>query len=110
MATAAVLEAGGAIWRRGEPLATRATAGNGGSHTPSPKGEAGVPVGAGGWPRRAVYCGWRVAKVADGHCGGALFIAAGAWRRWPMATAALLEAGGRDLDSWGAAGRAGGGG
>eukprot|EP00962_Isochrysis_galbana_P032312 scaffold10592_cov85-Isochrysis_galbana.AAC.1 len=31
---------------------------------------------------------------------GALFIAAGAWRRLILASAALLEAWGRDLEAW----------
>eukprot|EP00962_Isochrysis_galbana_P012565 scaffold3555_cov113-Isochrysis_galbana.AAC.4 len=46
-------------------------AGRGRSHTPSPRAEGGVPVGNGAWHGRAYFCGWRVAKVTDGHGGAA---------------------------------------
>eukprot|EP00962_Isochrysis_galbana_P061396 scaffold36547_cov226-Isochrysis_galbana.AAC.1 len=67
MATSALLDG----WRRGERLAARVAAGSGRSHTPSPRAEAGVPGGAGGWHGCAVYIGWRAAKVAVGHVGAA---------------------------------------
>eukprot|EP00962_Isochrysis_galbana_P043424 scaffold16537_cov93-Isochrysis_galbana.AAC.1 len=58
LATSALLDG----WRRGERLAARVAAGSGRSHTPSPRAEAGVPGGAGGWHGCAVYIGWRAAK------------------------------------------------
>eukprot|EP00962_Isochrysis_galbana_P018261 scaffold5266_cov116-Isochrysis_galbana.AAC.3 len=119
MATAALLEAGGRVFEASERLAAQVAAGRGRSHTPSPRVQAGVPVGAGAWHRRANDCGWRVATVADGHVSaaggeGARFRGVGAagragcgggisgWRVAKVAdghTAALLEAGGRVFEA-----------
>eukprot|EP00962_Isochrysis_galbana_P012566 scaffold3555_cov113-Isochrysis_galbana.AAC.5 len=78
MALSALLEAGGRVFEASEPLAARVAANRGRSHTPSPRAEAGVPVGADGWHRRANHCGWRLARggvvvvrVGDDHGGAA---------------------------------------